>query len=91
MSPLNRIAQTIEDAGNHAFLISAQQTYTYSDLKNAIERVSKQIKECVPGDRAVVLCSDELLASSAFLACMFHGMVPVILPSNVPSARFEAI
>ena len=91
MSVLKRIAQSIEDAGNHAFLISVRQTYTYSDLKNAIEHVSKQIKECMPGDRAVVICSDELLASSAFLACMFHGIVPVILPSNVPSARFEAI
>ncbi len=91
MTLLKRIAQSIEDSGNHAFLISGEKTYTYSDLKNAIESVSKRIKECMPGDRALLICSDELLASSAFLACMFHGIVPVILPPSVPSARFEAI
>ena len=91
MKLLERIAQYIEDSGNHPFLISAQRTYTYGDLKNAIRRVSEQIKGCVAGDRAVLVCSDELLASSAFLACMFQGIVPIILPSKVPSARFEAI
>jgi len=88
---LERIAQSIENSGNHPFLISTQNTYTYSDLKNAIERVLEQIKQCAAGDRAVLVFSDELLASSAFLACMFNGIVPVILPSNVPSARLEAI
>ena len=91
MNLLERIAQSIENAGNHPFLISTQNTYTYRDLKNTIERVLEQIEQCVAGDRAVLVFSDELLASSAFLACMFHGIVPVILPSNVPSARLEAI
>ena len=37
-----------------------------------------------PGDRVLIVCADEPAAVSAFCACLFDGLIPVMLEGNLP-------
>jgi acyl-coenzyme A synthetase/AMP-(fatty) acid ligase/acyl carrier protein len=81
----------IRESRGLPFLITAEHTFSYSDLSYCITNLLPQLKSCNAGDRVLIVCSDDLLASAAFLACMSSGVVPVILPSTIPATRLNAI
>lgn len=91
MSLAEEFFHRIHESRDLPFLITPEHTFRYSDLSYAITDVFLQLKSCNVGDRVMIVCSDELLASAAFLSCTFAGIVPVIVPSTIPATRLIAI
>ena len=91
MSLAEEFFHRIHESRDLPFLITPEHTFRYSDLSYAIADVFLQLKSCNVGDRVMIVCSDELLASAAFLSCTFAGIVPVIVPSTIPATRLIAI
>ena len=75
------------------FLQNTQHSYSYGLLARAIRCWCRVFDEhsVEPRDRVVIVCTDELLASSAFLAALLDGKVPVMLNPESPIERLFSI
>jgi acyl-coenzyme A synthetase/AMP-(fatty) acid ligase/acyl carrier protein len=80
-------------SGPRDFLVTPAGTVSRKDFAQAVCRLAGAFKNVgiEHGDRVLIVCNDEPAAISTFCACLFDGLVPVMLTPDTPAARVLAV
>lgn len=85
--------QQIKSRPRNPFLQFTDSTYSYQQLTLGIRTWCAVFDQhsVATGDRVVIVCEDEMLACSVFLAALLDGKVPVMLNPESPIDRLSVV
>lgn len=75
------------------FLVLPDGRFSFGDLQGAVRRwlAAFDAHAIAPGDRIVIRAGDERAATTAFLAALLDGVVPVLLSAETPDHRVQSL
>ena len=75
------------------FLVLPDGRFSFGDLHAAVQQwlTAFDAHAVAPGDRIVIRTGDERAATSAFLAALLDGAVPVLLSAETPDHRVQSL
>lgn len=87
------IWENVARGGDKPFLISPHRSHSYAEFKSLVARAAASFRSSrvTEGDRIIISLEDEAMASAAFVASVFAGIVPIILPRDTGTDRRQAI
>jgi acyl-CoA synthetase (AMP-forming)/AMP-acid ligase II/acyl carrier protein len=90
---LRDLWQSIEKYGPTEFLVTPTATLLRRDLADLVGRFAAAFDTAglSAGDRILIVLADEAAAVAAFVAALFDGLVPVMLPPETPTPRAAAV
>ena len=90
---LRDLWKSVEKHGHTEFLVTPTATLLYRDLADLVGRFATAFDTAglSTGDRILIVLADEGAAVAAFVAALFDGLVPVMLPPEVPAPRAAAV
>ena len=85
--------QSVKKHSASDFLITPAATLQRGDLADLVERFAAAFDAAglSAGDRVLIVLADEATAVAAFVAALFDGLVPVMLPPDTPAPRAMAV
>ena len=90
---LGTIWERIGERPGAPFVLSGSGSFRYRELARTISRCCAEFDRCglTNGARVLIATADEPMATSAFLAALLDGMVPVMLGPDTGTQRARAI
>lgn len=93
MITLSTMRENIGRGGDRPFFMTMDGITTYAQFRSLVGRASSGFDSArlKAGDRVLILLEDEVLASAAFVAALFRGLVPVLLSHESGKHRRDAV